>query len=60
MSGHWVQGADCALTDKWTRARLALEGCVACKWMITLVRSCKLIYFGIYCACAGRLVLAFS
>ncbi len=26
MSGHWVQGADCAVTDKWTRAGLALEG----------------------------------
>lgn len=26
MSGHWVQGADCAITDKWTRARLALQG----------------------------------
>lgn len=36
------------------------SGCVACKWMISLVRSCKLIYFGIYCACAGILVLAFS
>ena len=26
MSGHWVQQADCAITDKWTRARLALMG----------------------------------
>lgn len=26
MSGHWVQGADCAIGDKWTRARLALAG----------------------------------
>ena len=25
-SGHWVQGADCAIGDKWTRARLALAG----------------------------------
>ena len=24
MSGHWVQGADCAIWDKWTRAGLAL------------------------------------
>ena len=37
-----------------------VSGCVACKWMITLVRSCKLIYFGIYCACARMLVLALS
>ena len=26
MSGHWVQQADCAIADKWTRARLALMG----------------------------------
>lgn len=26
MSGHWVQGADCAITNKWIRAGLALEG----------------------------------
>ena len=26
MSGHWVQGADCAVADKWTRAGLALRG----------------------------------
>lgn len=34
------------------------SGCVACKWMISLVRNMKLIYFGIYCALAGVLVLA--
>lgn len=26
MSGNWVQQADCAIADKWTRARLALVG----------------------------------
>lgn len=26
MSGHWVQGADCAIAHKWTRAGLALRG----------------------------------
>ena len=26
MSGNWVQQADCAIADKWTRARLALAG----------------------------------
>lgn len=26
MSGNWVQQADCAVADKWTRARLALMG----------------------------------
>ena len=26
MSGNWVQRGDAAVTDKWTRARMALEG----------------------------------
>jgi len=26
MSGNWVQQADCAIADKWTRAKLALTG----------------------------------
>ena len=26
MSGNWVQQGDCAIADKWTRARLALLG----------------------------------
>ncbi|MCR4592610.1 MAG: undecaprenyl-diphosphate phosphatase [Bacteroidaceae bacterium] len=34
-----------------------VAGCFACKWMISIVKKCKLIYFGIYCAIAGTLVL---
>lgn len=34
-----------------------LAGCVACKWMISVVRRGKLIYFGIYCFIAGLLTL---
>lgn len=26
MSGNWVQRGECAITDKWTRARMALAG----------------------------------
>lgn len=26
MSGNWVQRGECAVTDKWTRARMALAG----------------------------------
>ncbi len=37
-----------------------VAGCFACKWMITLVKKCKLIYFGIYCAIVGVLVLILS
>lgn len=34
-----------------------VSGCFACKWMLSIVKKCKLIYFGIYCAIAGTLVL---
>lgn len=34
-----------------------VSGCFACKWMISLVKKCKLIYFGIYCALAGLALL---
>ena len=30
-----------------------LSGCLACKWMINIVKRGKLIYFGIYCAIVG-------
>lgn len=34
-----------------------ISGCLACKWMIALVKNCKLIYFAIYCAVVGTLAL---
>ncbi len=34
-----------------------LSGCVACKWMIGIVRKGKLIYFAYYCALAGIVTL---
>ena len=34
-----------------------LSGCLACKLMINLVKRGKLIYFGIYCAILGSLVI---
>jgi undecaprenyl-diphosphatase len=30
-----------------------LFGCLACKWMINIVKRGKLIYFGVYCAIVG-------
>ena len=35
-------------------------GCVACKWMINIVKRGKLIYFGIYCAIVGVITIIFS
>lgn len=37
-----------------------LSGCVACKWMINIVKRGKLIYFGIYCAIVGLIAIAYS
>ena len=37
-----------------------VSGCFACKWMISLVKKCKLIYFALYCAIVGLAVLAFN
>lgn len=34
-----------------------VSGCFACKWMISLVKKCKLIYFAIYCAIIGIIAL---
>lgn len=37
-----------------------ISGCIACKWMINIVKKGKLIYFGIYCAIAGILTIILS
>ena len=37
-----------------------VSGCLACKWMINIVKNGKLIYFGIYCAIAGVVTLICS
>ena len=34
-----------------------LSGCVACKWMINIVKKGKLVYFGIYCAIVGVITI---
>ena len=36
-----------------------VSGCLACKWMIGIVKKGKLIYFGIYCTVAGVLAIAY-
>ena len=37
-----------------------VSGCAACRWMISIVRKGKLLYFGIYCALVALLVLFFA
>ena len=37
-----------------------ISGCLACTWMINIVKRGKLIYFGIYCAVVGLITIACS
>ena len=37
-----------------------VSGCIACKWMISIVRRGKLIYFAYYCLAAGLFTLIYS
>lgn len=37
-----------------------VSGCLACKWMIGIVKRGKLIYFAIYCLVAGAITLILS
>lgn len=37
-----------------------ISGCIACKFMIGLVKKGKLIYFAIYCALAGVLTIIYA
>ena len=37
-----------------------ISGCVACKWMINIVKKGKLVYFAYYCAIVGIGVIAYE
>lgn len=37
-----------------------VSGCVACRWMINIVKKGKLIYFAIYCAIAGAVTIGLT
>ena len=37
-----------------------ISGCLACKWMIDIIKKGKLIYFGIYCAIVGVVTIVCS
>lgn len=34
-----------------------ISGCLACKWMINIVKKGKLVYFGVYCAIVGIITI---
>ena len=37
-----------------------VSGCLACRFMINIVRRQKLIYFAIYCLCAGIFAIVYG
>lgn len=37
-----------------------VSGCVACRWMLNIVKKGKLIYFAIYCAIAGAVTIGLT
>lgn len=37
-----------------------VSGCLACKWMINIVKRGKLVWFGLYCIVAGLVAIALS
>lgn len=37
-----------------------VAGCIACKWMINIVKKGKLIYFAYYCAIVGLVAIGYS
>lgn len=57
MQGEAVVGDIPALSLVVGFLAAFVSGCLACKWMINIVKRGKLIYFGIYCAIVGILTL---
>lgn len=57
MKGEAIAGDIPALSLIIGFVAAFVSGCLACKWMINIVKKGKLVYFGIYCAIAGALTL---
>ena len=37
-----------------------VTGCIACKWMVSIVKRGKLVWFAVYCAIVGLLAICFG
>lgn len=37
-----------------------VSGCIACRFMINIVKKGKLIYFAVYCVIVGGIAIAYS
>lgn len=60
MKGEAIAGDIPALSLLVGFLAAFVSGCLACKWMINIVKRGKLIYFAIYCAVAGVLTIIFN
>ena len=60
MKGEDVFGSISALPLMVGFLAAFISGCIACKWMISIVKRGKLIYFGIYCAIVGVVTIICS
>lgn len=62
----FMSGAEVAASDMPTSSLVVgffaafISGCVACKWMINIVKKGKLVYFAIYCAIVGAITVVCS
>lgn len=60
MNGEAIAGDIPALSLVVGFLAAFVSGCLACKWMINIVKKGKLIYFAIYCAIAGAVTLGIN
>ena len=60
LSGEEVMGDISTLSLLVGFLAAFVSGCIACKWMINIVKKGKLIYFAIYCAIVGAVTVACS
>lgn len=58
LAEHGVQSAPDIMPLAVGFVAAFVSGCIACKWMISIVKKCKLIYFAAYCAVIGIAALA--
>ena len=60
MKGEDIAGSISTLSLLIGFIAAFVSGCLACKWMINIVKKGKLIYFAVYCAIAGIVTLVLS
>lgn len=60
MKGEAIAGDIPALSLVIGFLAAFVSGCLACKWMINIVKKGKLIYFAVYCAIVGLITVIYS